>query len=104
MCFENAGFGGSIGRAAEGLTGDFQLLVDLRSFQIVADAKPTAKVAFGAKILDSGGKIVGSKLFEVNAPAAAVDAPGATTALNAAFGDAAKQLVIWTSQTLANPS
>jgi phospholipid/cholesterol/gamma-HCH transport system substrate-binding protein len=102
--FENAGFGGSIGRAAEGLTGDFQLLIDLRSFQIAAEGQPAALVAFGAKILDNEGKIVSAKLFEVNAPVSAIDAPSATAALNTAFGDAAKQLVVWVSEALANPS
>lgn len=102
--FENAGFGGSIGRAAEGVTGDFQLVIDLRSFQIATEGKPTAMVAFGAKILDGEGKIVSAKLFEISAPAPAIDAPSATTALNAAFGDAAKQLVVWVSEALANPA
>lgn len=102
--FENAGFGGSIGRAAEGVTGDFQLVIDLRSFQITTEGAPSAIVAFGAKVLDGEGKILSSKLFEVTAPAPALDAPAATTALNGAFGDAAKQLVVWVSETLANPS
>jgi phospholipid/cholesterol/gamma-HCH transport system substrate-binding protein len=102
--FENAGFGGSIGRAAEGVTGDFQLLVDLRSFLIATEGQPTAQVSFGAKLLDSDGKIVSSKIFEVSAPVATVDAPTATAALNTAFGDAAKQLVVWVSESLANRS
>jgi phospholipid/cholesterol/gamma-HCH transport system substrate-binding protein len=102
--FENAGYGGSIGRAAEGLNAGQQLVVDLRSFQIAAESEPTAVVAFGAKILDSDGKIVAGRLFEAKAPAKATDAAGATAALNAAFKEAATQLVVWVSETLANPS
>jgi phospholipid/cholesterol/gamma-HCH transport system substrate-binding protein len=102
--FENAGYGGSIGRAAEGLTADQQLVVDLRSFQISLEGEPTAIVQFGAKILDSGGKIVAGKIFEAKAPAKAVDAPGATLALNEAFKQAAAQLIVWVSETLAKPS
>lgn len=102
--FENAGYGGHIGRAAEGLTPDQQLLIDLRSFQIVTEGEPTALIAFSAKILDTEGKIVAGKLIEAKAPAKALDAPGATSALNDAFKDAATQLVTWVSETLANPS
>jgi phospholipid/cholesterol/gamma-HCH transport system substrate-binding protein len=102
--FENAGYGGSIGRAAEGLTADQQLVIDLRSFQISQEGEPTAIVQFGAKILDSGGKIVGGKIFEAKAPAKSVDAPGATAALNEAFNQAAAELIVWVSETLANPS
>jgi phospholipid/cholesterol/gamma-HCH transport system substrate-binding protein len=102
--FENAGFGGHIGRAAEGLTPDLTLVIDLRSFQIASEGEPTALIAFGAKILDTDGKIVSAKLIESKAPAKAVDAAGATAALNEAFKDAASQLVLWVSEALANPS
>jgi ABC-type uncharacterized transport system auxiliary subunit len=102
--FENAGFGGHVGRTSEGLTPDLTLSMDLRSFQISGEGEPTAVVAFGAKILDTDGKIVSAKLIEAKAPAKSVDAPGATAALNEAFKDAARQLVQWVSETLANPS
>jgi phospholipid/cholesterol/gamma-HCH transport system substrate-binding protein len=102
--FENAGYGGHIGRTAEGLTPDMQVLIDLRGFQISVEGEPTAVVDFGAKVLDGEGKIVAGKLFQTTAPAKSVDAPGATAALNEAFKDAAAQLVTWVSETLANPS
>lgn len=101
--FENAGYGSHIGRAAEGLQPDLQLQVDLRSFQISTEGGPAAVVDFGAKILDSEGKIIAGKLFQTTAPAKSVDAPGATSALNDAFKDAATQLVLWVSDTLAAP-
>ena len=101
--FENAGYGGNIGRASEGLTTDQQLVVDLRSFQISVEGEPTAIVEFGAKLLDSG-KIIGGRIIQGKAPAKAVDAAGATAALNEAFKQAAGQLVMWVSETLANPS
>jgi len=102
--FENAGYGSSIGRASEGLQADQQLVVDLRAFQISVEGEPSAVVEFGAKILDSGGKIVSGKLFTAKVPAKAMDAPGATSALNEAFKQAAAELVVWVSDTLANPS
>ncbi len=101
--FENSGFG-AIGRAAEGLTADEQLAIDLRSFQISAEGEPTAVIAFGAKILSQDGKITASRIFEAKAPVESVDPPGATSALNTAFKDIAVQLVTWVSETLANPS
>jgi phospholipid/cholesterol/gamma-HCH transport system substrate-binding protein len=102
--FENAGYGGHIGRAAEGLTPDLTVVIDLRGFQISSEGEPKATIAFGAKIMDTDGKIVSSKLIEASAPAKATDAPSATAALNAAFKDAAGQLVLWVSETLGNPS
>jgi ABC-type uncharacterized transport system auxiliary subunit len=100
--FENAGYGSLIGRSAEGLQADQSLVVDLRSFHISLEGQPTALVQFGAKVLDSGGKIISGKLFEAKAPAKAVDAAGATSALNEAFKKVAAELIVWTSDVLAN--
>ncbi len=100
--FENAGYGGSIGRSSEGLQAEQSLVIDLRSFQISVEKEPTAVVEFTAKVLDSGGKIISGKRFEARSPAKAVDAVGATTALNETFKKAAGELIVWVSDVLAN--
>jgi phospholipid/cholesterol/gamma-HCH transport system substrate-binding protein len=103
QAFENAGTLAGVSRPLEGVTGDFQLLIDVRRFQIAApDA--TADVELAGKILDGKGRIIDTRVFRAAAPAAAMDAPTATAALDQAFGKAATELVLWTSRTIADQS
>ncbi len=99
--FENANYFGAVSHPTEGLMADYQLLIDVHHFDIemsaAAPAKPVAHVAFAAKILSEKGRIVGSQTFDVEVPAPDTTAPGATAALNDAFGHAAKRLVEWTA-------
>lgn len=96
--FENAHYLGAVSRPLDRLDADYQLLIDLRAFDIVLAAKPHAEVEFTAKILAKDGKIVGAKLIHAEAPVAGSaaqppDAASATAALNSAFGAAARDLV-----------
>jgi phospholipid/cholesterol/gamma-HCH transport system substrate-binding protein len=85
----------------EGLSADYQLLIDVRDFKIsLAADTPQAHVAFAAKILGEGGKIVGSRAFDAIVPAPKTDAAGATAALSAAFGKAVVELVLWTQHVI----
>jgi phospholipid/cholesterol/gamma-HCH transport system substrate-binding protein len=103
QAFENAGTLAGVSRPLEGVTGDFQLLIDVRRFQIAApDA--TADVELAGKILDGKGRIIDTRVFRAAAPAAGMDAPTATAALDQAFGKAATELVLWTSRTIADQS
>ncbi|MGB8276630.1 MAG: ABC-type transport auxiliary lipoprotein family protein [Methylovirgula sp.] len=101
--FENAHYLGAVSRPLDQLQADYQLLIDLRAFDIALSPEPHAEIEFSAKILSKDGKIVGARLFHAEAavhvetPAQAVDAAAATAALNAAFGKAATDLVAWTA-------
>ena len=90
----------------EGLNADYQLAIDLRSFEVsnapaAGSSQPAtmARVEFAAKILGENGRIVASRTIE-----AAVPVPdtvsGAVAALDQAFGKAAADLVSWTAQNL----
>ena len=102
--FENSNYLGAVARPMEGLNADYQLLIDLRNFQIspartspAADkAPPAAHVEFAAKILGENGRIVGSRTFDAIVPERESDAAGAVRALDEAFGKAATDLVVWT--------
>jgi phospholipid/cholesterol/gamma-HCH transport system substrate-binding protein len=98
--FENAGFLGQVSRPLEGVTADFQLITDLRNFQILAGTPATADIEFSAKVLDSEGHVAGARLFHANSPVPSVDAVGAARALDAAFGWILPDLVVWTSTTI----
>jgi phospholipid/cholesterol/gamma-HCH transport system substrate-binding protein len=99
--FENSNYLGAVARPLEGLTPDFQLMIDVRTFQIEKPSPPSitpvAHVAFAAKILGDKGRIVASRIFDAQAAAPDVSAPGATAALSGAFEQAAIQLVEWTA-------
>jgi phospholipid/cholesterol/gamma-HCH transport system substrate-binding protein len=103
--FENANYLAAVARPIDGLTADYQLLIDIRNFQISPPpagaagdgaATPTAHVEFAAKILGENGKIIGSRTFNAMVPARDTGAAGAVAALNAAFSEAAVNLVVWT--------
>ena len=79
----------------EGLVADFQLLIDIREFQLSTASEPVAEVEFSAKILGQDGRILDARIFRAAAPAKAADAPAAAAALNEAFGKAATELVVW---------
>jgi phospholipid/cholesterol/gamma-HCH transport system substrate-binding protein len=104
QAFENAGTLPTVSRPVEGVTGDFQLLIDIRRFQIATAAEPAADIELAAKLLDGKGRIADTRVFRAAAPAAGMDAPAATTALDQAFGKAATELVLWTSRAIADQS
>ena len=104
QAFENAGTLAAVSRPVEGVTGDFQLLIDIRRFQIAAGAQPSADVELAAKLLDGKGRIADTRVFRATAIAAGMDAPAATAALDQAFGTAATELVLWASRAIADQS
>ncbi len=101
--FENAGYP-RVGSDTGGVNGDFQLLVNIRAFDLdTTSGTPEAKVALMGKILDVGGKVIDARLFEASAPATEIDkAEPVAKSINEAFGKVMKDLVVWTLETLAN--
>ncbi len=93
QAFENAGYA-RVGADLGPVTADFQLVLDLRQFRI--DAGGTADVAYAAKIVDADGMVVDSKVFSATqSVATADDAAAAADGLNAAFGAATTDMVVW---------
>lgn len=99
--YENANRLRSVGRPGDRLTVDYQLVTELRAFEIRA-ATGEAVVELTAKIInDKTGKIVAAEVFSARQPVAgAVDGPNATQALNAALGRVLSGLVGWTGQRI----
>jgi ABC-type uncharacterized transport system auxiliary subunit len=85
--------GQRIGRA------DFQLLIDVRRFQIETDSHPTAHISLSARILDKNGKVIASRLFEQSEKFDRLEPQAAVLAFNGAFDRLAKDFVAWTVQT-----
>ena len=101
--FENAGYAKLISRTREGITGDYQLLIDIRSFHVSTATEPAvADIAFVAKVLDKDGKIVGAHAFQATAPAKGSDARAYVAALDEAFAKLQSDLLVWTTETISS--
>jgi len=96
QAFESAGLTAASGRLPEGTKADLQLLLDIRSFQIVTDPAIAAELELAAKIVGPEGQIIAAKLFRANRTIATLDAPLATKALSDAFEQIAAEIVAWT--------
>jgi phospholipid/cholesterol/gamma-HCH transport system substrate-binding protein len=79
---------------------DFQLLIDVRHFQIAVDSQPAVQIGLSARIVDKSGKVVASHLFEQSQTFDKVEPPAAVAAFNDAFGRLAKSMIAWTVQAL----
>ena len=98
--FEDAGAVAAVSRPLEGVTGDVQLLIDVRKFQLSLGSPPTAEIELSAKVLDDKGRIANTRIFLASAPAKGSDAASAKSALEQAFGAAVIDLVDWTARTI----
>jgi phospholipid/cholesterol/gamma-HCH transport system substrate-binding protein len=81
---------------------DYQLLVDIRNFKVAGEGELNAEVAFGAKIIDRNGKLVGAKLFQQSAKIDKPEPAAAVAAFETAFDAVAKELIPWTVDSLAS--
>jgi phospholipid/cholesterol/gamma-HCH transport system substrate-binding protein len=100
--FEDANLFGGVSRPLDGLSADFQLLVDIRKFQVTASPTVTAEVELAAKVLDNTGRLVATHIFRATAPAGAPEPPAAVAALDQTFGKAAAELMPWAAHTIAD--
>ncbi len=95
--FERSKQAHAVGRPGEGLSIDYQLLTDIRSFNVVVSTSGLiAEIEISARILnDRNGRIVDSKVFKATVPVAADTAPEAIAGLNAALDTVLTDLVGW---------
>jgi phospholipid/cholesterol/gamma-HCH transport system substrate-binding protein len=98
--FENYDIAHAPLRAPDIGQADFQLLIDVRRFQIATDAGPVAEIGLSARIVDKNGKVVAARLFEDREKFDKVEPAAAVAAFNAAFGRIGKDMIAWTVQAL----
>jgi phospholipid/cholesterol/gamma-HCH transport system substrate-binding protein len=92
---ENAASPKKIVRTGDNLAVDRQLLLDIRSFDLVVTENPVALIEIAAKVVADGNRVIGAQTFTATAPAASLDGSGASAAFNKAFGEVAAALVAW---------
>ena len=95
--FEKAGYS-RVGRPTDGITAEYQLLVEIRRFQVSPSDK-TALIALSVKMVGEGGRIIDAKVIETNAQTSELDSASVAAALNDAFGKAMTELVTWVLHT-----
>lgn len=87
-------------RAIEGVNADYQLLLDVRAFEIDMGSVPIVDIGLSAKILNKEGRIVASRPFRERKKLDGFDAKSAVATFSAAFDVVAKRIVDWTANSL----
>jgi phospholipid/cholesterol/gamma-HCH transport system substrate-binding protein len=98
--FENYDIAHAPLRSADGVEVDYQLLIDIREFQVEAGGQPTAKIAFSARLLNKQGKVAAARVFSASQPIDKIDPPSVVAAFDAAFATVTRDLIAWTVQIL----
>ncbi|MFA6153560.1 ABC-type transport auxiliary lipoprotein family protein [Mesorhizobium sp.] len=99
--FQRSGSFAGVGKPGEGLAIDYQVIVEIRSFEVRVAGGEHAEVDLFVRILnDRNGEVRASKSFTASAPVSGSGNPAYVKALDNAFGDAAKQIVGWTDSVI----
>ncbi|OLP56743.1 ABC transporter [Rhizobium rhizosphaerae] len=97
QAFENTGKVGGVGKPGEGLAIDYQVVTEIRTFEINTVGGSHATVEIFAKILnDRNGTVRTQKAFRATVPIRGSDHAGMVAALDGAFAKVAADLVAWT--------
>jgi phospholipid/cholesterol/gamma-HCH transport system substrate-binding protein len=102
QALDNSGYFSAVSRPLDNLAADYQLLLDVRAFQI-AGGEDAADIELAAKVLGKDGRIVAGKVFAAKVPAASAEVPAAIAGLNEAFGKVAVELAVWVANVLQGP-
>ena len=101
QAFENTGVVGGVGKPGEGLAIDFQVVTDIRAFEVRTDGPDTAVVELSVKIVnDRNGTVRAQKVFSGSAPVGGAGNPAFVMALDAAFAGVTADIVAWTLKAI----
>jgi cholesterol transport system auxiliary component len=98
QAFENANRLRSVGRPGDRLASDWQLIADIRSFEVVAQGATEVVVEMSVKLVnDRSGRILAGRVFSARAPAAGTDAANVSNAFNGAVQTVMREIVLWST-------
>ncbi|WEZ83310.1 ABC-type transport auxiliary lipoprotein family protein [Rhizobium sp. 32-5/1] len=101
QAFENTGKVGGVGKPGEGLAIDYQVISEIRAFEIATEGADTAIVEIFAKILnDRNGTVRAQKSFRATVPVRGSGNAAFVAALDAAFADVSAEIVAWTLKAI----
>lgn len=99
--FENSGKLGGVGKPGQGLAIDYQLVSDIRAFEIVSAGSRVADVEIFVKVLnDRNGTVKAQKSFKVSEPVSGSENRAYVKALDRAFSRVSGEIVDWTLRAL----
>jgi cholesterol transport system auxiliary component len=92
--FENSGRA-AVGRPGDKVAGTYQLLLDIRAFEI-REVSRDAFVEIAVKLVNtSNGAVSNARLFASSAAAGSIDGPGSAQALDQALGRVLAEITGW---------
>ncbi|MCC2688318.1 MAG: transporter [Rhizobiaceae bacterium] len=99
--FQRSGNFGGVGKPGEGLAIDYQVIAEIRAFDIEVNGGEQAEVEIFVKLLnDRNGVVRASRTFAANAPVAGSGNNAFVAALDRAFGEVAVAIVEWTDSII----
>ena len=98
--FENYDIAHAPLRSMDGVQADYQLLIDVRRFQITIDPEPVADIGLSARILNKNGKVLAARLFQDTQKLDKIEPAAVSAAFNEAFGRIARDMITWTVKAL----
>jgi len=94
--FQRSGRIGGIGTPGEGLAVDYQVIAEIRAFEVRVEGGDTAEVEISVKLLnDRNGIVRATRVFAHSANVTATGNDGYVAALDAAFARVAVDIVDW---------
>jgi len=99
--FQKSGQFGGVGKPGEGLAIDYQVVTEIRAFNIRLDGQKRAHVTLFVRILnDRNGVVRAARVFDADAFVSGSGNDAYVDALDAAFGKAATDIVSWTASVI----
>lgn len=99
--FQKSNRFGGVGKPGEGLAIDYQVIVDIRAFEVRVDGGDVAYVELFVRVLnDRDGVVKASKTFQTTARVSGKGNDGYVAGLDAAFDEAALDIVNWAASVM----
>lgn len=99
--FQRSGSFAGVGKPGEGLAIDYQIIVEIRSFEVHVAGGERGEVDLFVRILnDRNGEVRAARDFTATAPVSGGGNQAYIDALDRAFGEAAREIVAWTDTVI----
>jgi cholesterol transport system auxiliary component len=99
--FQKSGRFGGVGQPGEGLAIDYQVIANIRSFDIRVDGGERADVELYIRVLnDRNGVVRAEKMFSATAPVTGAGNDAYVRALDHAFGQVANEILDWSASVM----
>lgn len=99
--FENSGRLGGVGKPGQGLAIDYQVVTDIRTFEVTTNGARVANVEISAKILnDRNGTVRAQGTFKASTPVSGSENRDFISALDRAFAKVGSEIVDWALRSM----